>query len=218
MKAVTVLAGLLLGACAGFLLLLLNPLSLVGALDPLPPGSAPAREYRPRDARGGVDGLADLLGIGAQPTAIALSDPALKYVRIAIVTLPATHGLPPALGVKVSTVSPQNSLWRARLGTLDHWNVFAPGEGSLFASGYSNFWSPARDAVFAAIRGGGTEDMAAEYPVSALPPAGHAAGVVGASGRYAGFTGEIRESLLPTESGAGWMLAVKSTPPPLAGQ
>jgi hypothetical protein len=148
-------------------------------------------------------------------------DPALAQVRIGIVVLPAGEGTPAALAVKVSAIDDANSLWRAQLGTDDYWSIFWPGEGSVFADAYSNYWAVARDEFFAAILGGDRDFIAPSYAVTAPPPIGAPAGVTGASGRYAGFTGEIREVLFPAPAnpdgpGPDWAIAVKANPPPVA--
>jgi hypothetical protein len=201
---------------AGISLLLVNPLAWLRGLPPLPADMAAPRAYRWDDYRGIEAGVADLVGIGSRDRAVALMDPALSHLRIGIVVLPAGAGAPAALAVKVSAIAEENSPWRAQLGTHDYWSILWPGEGSVFAAGYSNFWSVARDAFFAAVRGGGRELMATEYPISAPAPLDAATGVTGASGRYAGFTGEIREALYPGDNGPDWTLAIKATPPPVS--
>jgi hypothetical protein len=148
----------------------------------------------------------------------ALSAPALAKLRIGIIVLPAGDGRPAALAVKVSTLSEQNSLWRAQLGTLDYWNIFWPGEGSVFASGYSNYWPLVQDR-FGAMLSGSDEDGGSNYPLSASPPTGQLTGVNGASGRYAGFIGEIREMLLVAPSAEpGWQLSLRANPPPVGSR
>jgi len=219
MRILTAVLGVVLGFLAGGLLVLANPLSMVGRLEPLPAEVAPPKAYRWEDARGMGTSMADLLGMGGRDNPAAFRDPALAHLRIGTVVLPAGDGLPAALAVKVSTVSTQNSPWRARLGTLDYWNIAWPGEGSVFASGYSNFWTLARDLALAGIRGGGTDALAPRYDLSALPPANaNLGGVVGATGRHAGATGSIREALVPAAGGTEWTLALETRAPPLPGR
>ena len=215
MRMLIAILGLVLGVLVGFGLVLVNPVAYLRGLPPLPSDLAPAKAYRWDDYRGIEAGVADLLGIGRGASAVVLKDPALAHVRIGIVVLPAGEGMSAALAVKVSAIADDNSLWRARLGTLDYWNIFWPGEGSIFATGYNNLWLMTRDSFWATLRGGGPEMLAAEYPVSAPPPPGHATGVSGAAGRYAGFTGEIREVLYPAEHGPDWTIAIKVNPPPV---
>lgn len=218
MRILTGCIGLVLGLLAGGMLLLANPLALVGRLAPLPQEVAPPKAYRYEEFRGMGTGLADLLGMGNRDSEVALKDSALAHLRIGTLVLPAGDGMPAALAVKVSAVSPQNSLWRARLGTLDYWNIAWPGEGSVFAAGYSNFWAAGRDLVLAGIRGGGPEALDDRYELSALPPVNADVGVVGATGRFAGVTGSIREALLPSAGGAEWTLALETRAPPLPGK
>jgi len=207
--------GLVLGIVAGAALLLFNPLMVRGPLASLKANLVPDKSYRMDDYRGMSPDLNSLLRGGAGSGENALAAPALANLRIAIIVLPAGDGRPAALAVKVSTVAEQNSLWRAQLGTLDYWNIFWPGEGSVFASGYSNYWPLVQDRFLAMIPGTNAGAESA-YRLSAPPPAGQLTGVNGAAGRYAGYIGEIRESLLPaTASEPGWQLSLKASPPPL---
>jgi hypothetical protein len=209
------LSGLVLGVVAGVGLLLANPLTWLEGLPPLSSELAPSKPYRWDDYRGVRLGTADLLGVGRRDPDVALASSALSLVRIGIVVLPAGDGVPAALAVKVSVIAEENSLWRARLGSHDYWNIFWPGEGGAFAAGYSNYWGVVRDRFFSAI--GGPEPTTDGYAISAPSPLGISQGVTGATGRYAGFTGEIRERLFPSASGdiADWALALKANPPPV---
>ena len=209
------LSGLVLGVVAGVGLLLANPLAWLGGLPPLSSELAPPKAYRWDDYRGVRLGTADLLGVGRRDPDVALASPALSLVRIGMVVLPAGDGVPAALAVKISVIAEENSLWRARLGSHDYWNIFWPGEGSAFAAGYSDYWGIVRDRFFSAL--GGPEPAADGYAISAPSPLGISQGVTGATGRYAGFTGEIRERLLPSASGdfTEWALALKANPPPV---
>ncbi len=215
MRILVAVLGLALGIIAGISLLLVNPLSWLGGPTALPEDLAPPKAYRLDDFRGMEVGALDLLGLGGRKRAVALMDPALALVRVGIVVLPAGQGMPAALAVKVSTIAEANSLWRAQLGTNDVWNIMWPGDGSVFAAGYSNFWTLARDSFFAALRGGGRDLLAESYVLSAAPPQDSATGVTGAAGRYAGFTGEIREAIYPGDKGPDWTLAIKANPPPV---
>jgi len=211
-------AGLLLGMLAGTAIVLFSPLTTGGQQAPVQGNLVPGKSYRMDDYRGMRPDLADLFRGADRAAENALSAPALAELRIGIVVLPAGDGRPAALAVKVSTLSETNSLWRARLGTLDYWNIYWPGEGSVFASGYSNYWPLLQDRFLSLLPGidGEAESV---YPLSAQPPAGHLAGVNGAAGRYAGFIGEIRESLLTAASGEpGWQLSMKAGPPPVGSQ
>ncbi len=219
-RALVGVLGLLLGILVGASVVLLNPLAWIQGMPPLSAELAPVKSYRGENYRGMDLGAAGLLGVGRQDREVALMDPALRHVRIGIVVLPAGEGAPAALAVKLSAAAESNSLWRAQLGTNDYWNIFWPGEGSIFAATYSNYWAVTRDGFFGALRGGSEGSSAGGYPVSAPPPAGSAAGVTGAAGRYAGFTGEIRELLYPAAPDANprspdWTIAIKANPPPV---
>jgi hypothetical protein len=212
------LAGLLPGMLAGTAFVLFNPLTTGDRPAPLQANLVPDKSYRMDDYRGMSPDLASLFRGADRATENALATPALANLRIGIVVLPAGDGRPAALAVKISTLSEQNSLWRAQLGTFDYWNIFWPGEGSVFASGYSNYWPLLQDR-FLNLLPGIDGEAAPVYPLSAQSPAGHLAGVNGAAGRYAGFIGEIRESLLMAASGEpGWQLSLKASPPPVASR
>lgn len=218
MRWLTGILGLVLGMLAGTAIVLFNPLTSRGQLGPVQANLVPDKSYRMDDYRGMSPDLRSLLRGTDRTDDNALAAPALAQLRIGIVILPAGDGRPAALAVKVSTLSEQNSLWRARLGTLDYWNIFWPGEGSVFASGYSNYW-PLVQGSFLAMLTGSDQDTETGYLLSALPPAGHLSGVSGAAGRYAGFIGEIRESLLTAGYGEpGWQLSLKASPLPVGSR
>lgn len=164
--------------------------------------------YTMTDAAGLSLGVARFLGLGWGNDDL-LADEGTRGIRIGIAVLPAADGKPPGLAVKASLLSPQNSIWRARLGLLDYWSIAWPGEGSLFATGYTNFWSLHRDLVVAVATGQGRAGLAAEYPVSALPPAVDDEGIHGSSGRHARARGSIREILEPRLDGPpAWVLTL----------
>jgi hypothetical protein len=207
-RGLAAIAGLLFGLAAGFALVLANPLVYVGALEPVDAGAGISRRYTMPEVAGLQVGLGPLLGWERGADA-GLADPATQGVRIGIAVLPAAGAEPAALAVKVSVLSPQNSLWRARLGVLDYWSIAWPGEGSAFATGYSNFWELCRDLVMALVSGQGRAGLAAAYAVSALPPVDDDAGLFGSSGRFAGLRGSIRETLEPRLDGPpAWVLTL----------
>ncbi|GEM_PF-1379074 len=223
MRALVGVLGLLLGLLVGASTVLLNPLAWMRGLPPLSSEIGPFKAYRGEAYRGIDLGAGSLLRAGRQDPEAALNDPALRHVRIAIIVLPAGAGAPAALAVKVSAAAESNSLWRAQLGTNDYWNIYWPGEGSIFATGYSNYWAVTRDGFFAVLGGDFDGARAAGYPVSAPPPPGSAAGVTGAAGRYAGFTGEIRELWYPRAGNPrgtdpDWAVAIKANPPPVTAR
>ncbi|MEZ5565759.1 MAG: hypothetical protein R3F24_09680 [Gammaproteobacteria bacterium] len=234
MRLFSALLGLILGVLAGTALLLANPLTWFSGLAPLPDDIASPRAYSWEDFRGMDGGVADLLGLdlaaGSGPNKEhdnaqrAFRKPALAGVRTGIVVLPAGDGSPAALAVKVSTIDSANNLWRAQLGTDDYWNIFWPGEGSVFAAGYSNLWPLARDRFlpFGQQPEPGT-DGAGPFALSAPEPTGGWTGVIGAAGRYAGYTGEIREWLSapdtsPASGRLNRALALKVIPPPVVAR
>lgn len=217
MRALVALSGVLLGIVVGAALLLANPMAWFDGLPSLSAGLAPPKSYRWDEYRGVGLGAADFLGAGRRDADVALVSSALSRVRIGVVVLPAGDGAPAALAVKVSAVADENSLWRAQLGAHDYWNIFWPGEGGVFASGYSNYWRLFRDEIFTAVGGPDPQQAAEGYLLSARSPLRRSEGVTGAAGRYAGYTGEIRERLYPSapRQHTNWALALKANPPPV---
>lgn len=231
-RALVLLGGLILGLLLGGSLVIANPLAWFSGLPPLPADLAPEKAYRWENYQGMGFGLDGLLGLSRPSPTQMLTDPTLAEVGIGIVQLPPSADSPASLAVKIWVLAPENALGRARLGTEDYWNIFFLGEGSVFAAGHSNFWGLARKRLFALALGDGNPGDT-PLPLSSPSPRDGAtddAGVFGAAGRYAGFTGEIRESLYPaTQDAAGltwdkpegstegedWVLAVQITPPPL---
>lgn len=218
MRLLVATLGFLLGVAAGIALLLANPLAWKSGLPPLATDGQPARAWRWEQFRGLERGPADLLGL--RPAAVP-ADPALAHLRVGIVVLPAGGGVPAALAVKASVLSDANSLWRARLGTNDYWNIFWPGEGSAFATGYSNYWLLLRDGLIDVLRSRDGPARPDPYAVSARSPDGGLPRVTGASGRYAGFTGDLREFLYPAAPGSpregrDWAIVLKVAPAPVA--
>jgi hypothetical protein len=209
--------GLLLGIVVGTGLVLANPLNWFEGLPPLSAELAPSKAYQWEQYRGVGFGVADFLGLGRRDPDVALVSSALSRIRIGIVVLPAGQGVPAALAVKVSVIADENSLWRAQLGSHDYWSVFWPGEGSAFAAAYSNFWKLFRDEIFAVVGGPNPQLAADGYLLSARSPLPNSEGVTGAAGRFAGYTGEIRQRLYPSASGKDpdWALALKANPPPV---
>lgn len=207
MKLLAPVLAFIAGLGAGLVLVFANPLVQVGQLEPLALPTL-SKGYRAPDTRGFDLGIRPFLG--AAQGAGTLEDAANRHVRVSIAVLPAGDNVPAALAVKTSVLSRQNSLWRARLGTLDYWTLYWPGEGSVFVAGYSNYWNLLRDMLWASVRGQGGQGLAPEYPLSALPPRGHATGVYGASGRFSGQPGDARERLLPgRDAEPDWFLDLR---------
>lgn len=223
MRFLGAILGLLSGVVAGVVLVAWNPLTWSRNLSPLDSDAAPRRAYSDDNFRG-IDGsIDDLLGLGQKKEPKdsrsgrgPLPGTTLSGVRIGIVRLPSGAGSPAALAVKVSTIDAGNSLWLGQLGTDDYWNVFWPGEGSVFAAGYGNSWSIIRNRLLAFVGippadRGSANDQA----LSAPPPAGMWTGVIGASGRYTGYVGEIREWQAGVAGDQQRSVAIKVVPPPV---
>src|SRR5690606_17054919 len=134
-----------------------NSLFLMNGVQPLGHGDLLRMCYHAGSSACIKSAILYMLGFGPA----SLLDPANRYVRIRAQLLAVEGASLPVLAVRVSTVADQNSFWRAHLGMLDYWLLSRPGEGSLFATGYSNFWAVARDLAWSTLRGRNRAGLAA---------------------------------------------------------
>lgn len=189
--------GLLCGVALGVALLLLNPVTLLQpALPPLA-GTVRSLTWENGHAHGMAMTARALLGtdLGDAATA-AFADPGIRYARVEVAALTGEAGTEPALAVRFSAIVRQNSILRARFGMITHTNIIWPGDGSLFLAGSENLWAPIRDRLWLAARGRELPP-GAQYLLPPVPGATIGQTITGAGGRYAGASGEYRESLEP---------------------
>jgi hypothetical protein len=189
--------GLLCGVALGAALLLLNPVTLLQPSLPPLAGSVQSLTWENGRAHGMAMTARAVLGIDMGDAATsAFADPGIRYARVEVAALSGEVGMGPALAVRFSAIARQNSLLRARFGMTTYTNIIWPGSGSLFLAGSENLWAPVRDRLWLAARGRGLPP-GAQYRLPPVPGATVGQTITGASGRYAGASGEYRESLEP---------------------
>ncbi len=198
MKFLIAVAGLLIGAFLGMGALMLNPLTL---MQPRPVGLSGAVHTLGWESGDGFRGFGltprGLLGAGSDrqpPTDFA--EPGIRYARAEVVLLPADGDLPPALGVRLSAIARNNSLWQARLGVVTQWNIVWPGKGTVLLAGSENYWRPLRDGLWSAVRGRGFQPGQPRYLLAPMPDLRPPA-IEAGSGVFAAARGAFREEFSP---------------------
>lgn len=206
MKALVVIAGLVIGLFAGTTVLLFNPIAF--ARDGAAGLSGAIRSFSWQGGAG-YEGLAltpaGLLGFGADRT---FDDPGIGDARAEVVALGSDAGNRPALAVRLSALARPNSLLQARLGMVTAWNIVWPGQGSLLLAGSENFWTPVRDGLWSALRGRGFQPGRASYALPPVPGLG-ANLIVAGSGEFAAVRGGFREEYSPVDDAPGDLVGLR---------
>ncbi len=208
MKAVIIIAGLVIGVFLGVAILMLNPITLGSRT---PPGLAGAiRTFSWQDGTG-YQGFAmtpaGLLGARGA-TGLAFKEAGIRYARAEIVSLTGEAGTAPALAVRLSAIARPNSLLQARLGVVTAWTIIWPGQGSLQLAGSENFWAPIRDGLWSALRGRGFRPGQARYPLPPVPGLGPGAMISG-SGEFAAARVAFREEYSPLAGAPGDLVGLR---------
>ena len=210
MKALMVIAGLVIGLFLGVAMLMLNPIALTQRT---PIGLAGAVRTFSWETGGGYRGFAltpaGLLGaerVASGP--LAFTDPGIRFARAEVVNLTGEAGAAPVLAVRLSAVARPNSLLRARLGIVTAWNIVWPGKGSVLLAGSENFWAPLRDGLWSAIRGRGFQPGEGRYSLPPVPALGPPA-LVGGSGEFAAARGAFREEFSAVADAPGDLVGLR---------
>lgn len=209
MRTAIGIVGFLLGIALALLVLLLNPVLLTQPRPVLPAGAVSVLGWEAPAAAGMPLTPMALLGMHEPPERFA--EPGIRHARVEVAAIAGENGAPPALLVRLSGLSRQNSLLGARLATVTQTSIIWPGRGSLFLAGSENLWVPLRAGFWSALRGRGFRPAADSY---VLPPlaavAASAPPVIGATGAYASAQGSYRETLVPDGARPGDLAAKRS--------
>ncbi|RMF97866.1 MAG: hypothetical protein D6727_04450 [Gammaproteobacteria bacterium] len=208
MRLLAALLGLACGCLTGLLLLAANLPARFDTPFTLSSDNLTRLDERGTVARGMSASALDLLGLEANGPA-AFGDPALRHARLALSLLQPDSGGAPALGVKLSASSADNSLLRGRLFADSAWSVAWPGHGSLFLVGYDDYWPLLADSLAALLRSGRLEPRPGAYLLSGRRRPTRFQGVVGASGALAEFAGRYREWLVVGDAGRSGYLEIE---------
>jgi len=197
MRSVLGIISFFAGAMAGVILVLVKP---AGSSDGIKPFGSESLLVTRFDSSGyrGMDILPlSLLGIGTSGSRHALKDSANRYARVSTVVLESDDGEPVALAVKLSALGKQNNLLNGRLDMNTNWNLFWPGQGSIFLAGTDNYWALVSDGTVSGLKGEGFQLKPETYGLSVRHQSGTVPRVIGASGQYKDTEGRFRESADP---------------------
>lgn len=209
MKALVIIAGLLIGIFAGATVLLFNPITFMQGA---PAGLSGAIRSFEWQSGAGHQGMvltpAGLLGFGSDTSGAPFRDPGIRYARAEVVSLDDEGEGTPALAVRLSALARSNSLLQARLGMATTWNVVWPGRGSVLLAGSENLWTPVRDGLWSALRGRGFHPGRARYPLPPVPGFGPSLLIAG-SGEFAAASGSFREEFAPVDDAPGDLVGLR---------
>jgi hypothetical protein len=153
-RALAALLGLGGGALAAAWVLLSDPLSLVWGTGSRDIPGAERLVVGETLARGVAAEPAGVLGLAPEDGS-PFRDGALRYARIDLAIVDSAGGGTPALGVRLSAISPDNSLAGRRLLMDSVWNLAWPDHGSLFLAGRDDYRPLLADQAWNAITGEG---------------------------------------------------------------
>jgi len=205
-RLLVAVSGLVAGLAAGMVMLLFNPLALPArspneAADLLIVKQYAYPVYRGLDFSAGAF-------LGRSPEHgrnTVFQEPAIRNIRASIMVLPADNRSGAALGVKLSSLSADNSVLGGRLAADSYWSIIWPGQGSYFLVGHENYWKLLRDRLLGIV-----DPAVPDYAVS-VPPAF----IAGVSGRFSGVSGTYDETLRPAAGPpAAWSGVVRIRPVP----
>jgi hypothetical protein len=198
MKRALVVVGLITGAMLGFVLVALNPLSLVSA-PPARGTPALGLTYDPAGFRGFELTPLALVGVAAVGAGGAgFADPAIRYVSVAVAPVTNDANAAVGLAVRMSSLARQNSLAGARLGLMTNMSVAWPDQGSFFLAGSENLWPIVRDCLWSLLRGRGFKPAQGPYALAPVPGGGTGQAVSGARGTMSGARGSYSETFEST--------------------
>jgi hypothetical protein len=190
MRALVILAGLVIGVALTLFLLIRDPLGLFEAASVEPLKDPTQLVVNTSIQRGIIASPAGLLG--SEEAQIApFADSALRHARLEVALLDSTDGGARALAVKLSATDGDNSLLQGRLAADSAWNLMWPGHGSLFLIGRDDFRPPLGDYLVSTLAGTELANSQPLQPISISPR------LLGAGGRLTLAEGTYREYWAP---------------------
>ena len=202
MRVIIGVIGFLAGVAVGALLVLFNPLSQLDRVPSLNGDAVATKQFLEGAYRGMDIALGPMLGLANPDRGQGFRDQSIAYTRASLVRLEGEGGLPPALAVKLSSYSTDNTLLRGRLGMTSHWSIVWPGEGSIFMLGQENFLPLLSEARLSALKGEGYSLSDERYLLTTRWSSTDYQGIIGASGQYAEAGGQFREWAIPIDGRA----------------
>lgn len=197
--ALSVLAGVVIGASLLLLVVFYNPFSGQRTISPLLVGDQRLVDlsYSPVPAE-----TVALTHNGEEtaeprPASIArLAEPAIQRTRILVARMQGSRGEPAGIGIKFVSDSEESRLLQARVLVDSVWHVYLPKSGSLFIDQEENLWSYLRHIVLPARWSSSDAWRGSWYGITTAGPGElQTARVTGGSGRYRGMKSEAVESI-----------------------
>lgn len=187
------LTGILLGAACGLGLIYFNPL-IGNAPAPDVAGTEPLR-YSLNGPHLLASTHNDLLPLPVAPSnAPLLWESGIRGSWLEVLVLEDGTGVPGGIATRLSVPSARSNAVSAGLITDDHWLITVPGRGLLYAHGRSNVWPALKDTVVGVDLLGRKWAGSKRYDLAARP-ARNGAEVLGLSGEFAGYHGNLNEIL-----------------------
>ena len=193
MKRLTMLLGFLCGILAVLFLLLKNPLAATGNDAGF---ASAAYRWTALEFAGNPFTPVRVLGVpaGLIPGSVAAEE--FDYGNASILLLQDEQGQPVALATRLSGVGKGGSLLQGNAGIDTYTNIFWPNRGSVLMYGYENRWPVIASQALAMLGQSADGQQPGNYMVSANPPNGASAGIVGGSGLMMAVGGTYQEQLL----------------------
>ncbi len=215
MRTVLGIISFFTGAMTGVVFVLVNPIGLSDGIKPFGSESLLVTRFDSTGYRGMDISPLSLMGIGNPGSRHGLQDSANRYARVSTVVLESDDGEPAAFAVKLSALGKQNNLLSGRLDMTTNWNLFWPGQGSIFLAGTENYWTLVSDGTVSGLKGEGFQIKPETYGLSARHHSGTVPRVIGASGLYKDTEGRFRESADPVSRSMAQLsgfLEIQETP------
>ncbi len=135
--------------------------------------------------------------IKPHPARVAeLWEPAIMDTRVAVNVLEDGRGQVAGVGIKFSTDSEQSALISSEILVNSAWQVYVPGQGTLFINQVENHWSYLRGVVIPARWSSGDNWRGSFFRIMTKGPTALGTAIVtGGTGNFSGKSGEAVETL-----------------------
>lgn len=196
---VSLLVGMLVGACAFLALLYYNPLTSQNKLSPL---SVSHNDLISLNYSAVAQDSFVYTNDGASQVApypekvLQLWERPISQTSVTATALTDSRNQPVGIGIKFSSDSERTRVLNAEALVDSVWHIYLPGRGSLFVEQTENYWGYLREIVVPARWSSGDNWRDTWYgSTTSGPGALGTAKVVGGSGEFDGLVSEAVESL-----------------------
>ena len=197
--AVTLLAGMFVGAALFLALLYYNPFVDKRVPSPLHVSATRLIDFSYSPVPGEALAVTNDGSGPSKPTPDRIAElwePSIRKTRLLVTTLTGAGGEFAGIGIKFSSDSESTRILNAEAMIDSAWHIWLPEDGSLFINQTENLWSYLRGVVAPARLSSADSWRGIWYGVTtAGPNALGTASVTGGSGRFAGIVSEATESV-----------------------